>query len=134
MLSWFWGNQACAYYAFIKLPIMLLSNAPKISLLCSSYAQSCPVMLRVVLLCPRHAGTILQLTAQLEYFITSLNEAAAYVAVDLQCWFTVKIKNRVKNVHLCGDCSIRVYRTFLAQLRAKPAYCCIFRKQQGNLS
>ena len=28
----------------LKLPIMLLSNAPKISLLCSNYAQSCPIM------------------------------------------------------------------------------------------
>ena len=28
----------------LELPIMLLSNAPKISLLCSNYAQSCPIM------------------------------------------------------------------------------------------
>ena len=28
----------------LKLPIMLLSNAPKISLLCSNYAQSCSIM------------------------------------------------------------------------------------------
>jgi len=28
----------------LKLPIMLLSNAPKISLLCSNYAQICPSM------------------------------------------------------------------------------------------
>ena len=28
-----------------KLPIMLLSNAPKISLLCPSYAPLCPIML-----------------------------------------------------------------------------------------
>ena len=30
---------------FFKLPIMLLSSAPKISLLCSNYAQLCPIML-----------------------------------------------------------------------------------------
>ena len=28
-----------------KLPIMLLSNAPKFSLLCPNYAPVCPIML-----------------------------------------------------------------------------------------
>jgi len=28
----------------LKLPIMLLSNDPKFCLLCSSYAQLCPIM------------------------------------------------------------------------------------------
>ena len=28
----------------LKLPIMLLGNAPKIFLLCSNYAQSCAIM------------------------------------------------------------------------------------------
>ena len=71
----------------LKLPIMFLSTAPKISLL---YA---PIMLRAVPLCPKHASTILQLNAQLQYFIT-------LVDVLLEC-FT-------------GDCSIRVYRSFLS--------------------
>ena len=30
---------------FFKLPIMLLSNAPNLSLLCPNYAQLCPIML-----------------------------------------------------------------------------------------
>ena len=29
----------------LKLPIMLLSNAPKFSLLCPNYAPLCPIML-----------------------------------------------------------------------------------------
>jgi len=58
------------YRAPLKL---LLSHAPKISLLCSNYVP----------LCPKHASTIVQLNALLEYFI------------DL--------------FHECGDCSIRVH-------------------------
>ena len=33
-----------------KLPIMLLSNAPKFSLLCPNYAPLCPIMLHKMLL------------------------------------------------------------------------------------
>ena len=33
-----------------------------------------PIMLRAVPLCPKHASTILQLNAQLEYFINVLLE------------------------------------------------------------
>ena len=47
----------------LKLPIMLLSNAPK----SPYYAQ---IMLTAVSLCPKHASIILQLNAQLEYLIT----------------------------------------------------------------
>ena len=50
----------------LKLPIMLLSNAPK-----SPYYA--PIMLRAVPLCPKHANTILQLNVQLEYFIALMN-------------------------------------------------------------
>ena len=71
----------------LKLLIMLLSNAPKISLY---YA---PIMLKAVPLCPNHASTILELNAQLEYFIC-----------DYECSIGV--------FYLGGDCSIRVYRSF----------------------
>ena len=37
-----------------KLPIMLLSNAPKFSLLCPNYAPLCPIMLHKMLL-PEYA-------------------------------------------------------------------------------
>jgi len=47
----------------LKLPIMLLSNAPK----SPYYAQ---IMLTAVSLCPKHASIILQLNAQLEYLVT----------------------------------------------------------------
>ena len=60
----------------LKLPIVFLSNAPKISLLCSNYAQSCP----------KHASTILQLNAQLEYLIALMNvllECFTYVVTAL---------------------------------------------------
>jgi len=62
----------------LKFPIMLLSNAPKISLLCSNYAQSCP-------LCPEHASTFLQLNTQLEYFITLMNVLLECYLVLLWC-------------------------------------------------
>ena len=32
-----------------------------------------PIMLRAIPLCPKHASTILQWNAQLEYFITLMN-------------------------------------------------------------
>ena len=56
---------------------MLLSYAPKISLLCSQL--------------PKHASTILQLNAQLEYFINECSIGVFYLG---------------------GDCSIRVYRSY----------------------
>ena len=34
----------------LKLPIMLLSNAPNFSLLCPNYAPLCPIMLHKLLL------------------------------------------------------------------------------------
>ena len=70
----------------LKLPSMLLSNAPK-----SPYYA--PIMLKAVSLCPKY--------------------------------FTVECSIRVFNhLHECfigvfylsGDCSIRVYRSFLSQL------------------
>ena len=45
-----------------------------------------PIMLRAVPLCPIHASTILQLNAQLEYFIALMNvllECFTYVVTAL---------------------------------------------------
>ena len=64
----------------LKLPIMLLSIAPKISLLCSNYAQ---IMLRTG---PLYPSAILQLNGQLEYFIVLMNvllECFTYVVTAL---------------------------------------------------
>ena len=73
--AWKWSGQDLLRprpepIMLLKLPIMLLSNASKISLLCSNYA---PIMLWAVSLCPKHASTILQLNAQLENLITLMN-------------------------------------------------------------
>jgi len=61
-----------------------------------------PIMLRAVTLCPKHASTILQLNAQLNYLIAFMNVLLEY---------------------LSGDCSVRVYRSFLSQLVVTSACC-----------
>ena len=76
----------------LKLPIMLLSDAPK-----SPYYA--PIMFRAVTLCPEHASTILQVNTQLQYFITLMN-------VLLELFYS------------CFDCSIRVYRSFITLIIA----------------
>ena len=63
---------------------MLLSNAPKNSLLCSNYAQSSPIM-------PYICKYNFKLNVQLEYFI--------------MCYY---------GVYLSCDCFIRVYQSLLS--------------------
>ena len=64
---------------------MLLSTAPKISVLCSNYAQSYPIM---------------PLTCKYNFTV----EYSIKVYIN-ECSIGV--------FYLCGDCSIRVYQSFL---------------------
>ena len=75
---------------FLKLPIMLLSIAPKFPLLCSNYA---PIMLSCVPLCSKYAHIKLCLDC-------SIRVPNASVNVLLECF-----------ISLCGDCSTRVYQS-----------------------
>ena len=89
----------------LKLPIMLLSNAPKISLLCSN------IMLRAVSLCPKH------FTGECSIKVFNyLNE----------CFIGV--------FYLSGDCSIRVYQSFLSQLEIIAIISALLNNKKANLA
>ena len=70
----------------LKLPIMLSSNALKIPLLCSNYAQSCPIM-------PK---TWKYHFKQLEHFMNVLLECYTYVVTALLEYIDLFLKASCK--------------------------------------